>query len=177
MTLNDVTELLNISGIPFYLRKYQSEMEYLRKTNMPPYTRNVRLCKTVVLVIESVNGHKNIEIQFNLTDGVFLFEQLRFGHYSFELFDCDELSLSDCIIDNIRTIMSGNLKIIVCNDMKKGHRIEDMCFDISEDASEEDRFYKALNKISRPKGLFQRIIRSEKQYEVFDWNSYQNIVK
>ena len=67
-----------------------------------PYTKNARNCKVTTLVMASKNKEKNIELQFNDVGSDFCFEELSFGDYCFEMFDCNEEMLADDLLDRIQ---------------------------------------------------------------------------
>lgn len=131
------------------------------------------------MIIRSNNGKKDIELQFNDVDNVFRFEELQFGDYCYEMFDCKEDMLADDLIRNILEIKQGNLTVIVLNYIRKKRWLADTCFDLSDDddAFGEPGFQKALKRIKRPKGLFSQLLRFKEQYEIYDWNTYQCIIK
>ena len=179
MTLDEAKALLSENNILFELHEFNNEAEYWRHTMLFPYTKNAKPCKVIAIIIRSNNGKKDIELQFNAVGDVFRFEELRFGDYCYEMFDCDEGMLADDLIRNILEIEQGNLTMIVLNDIRKKCRVSDACFDLSDndDAFGKPGFQKALQRIKRPKGLFSKLLRVKEQYEIYDWNSYQCIVK
>ena len=63
--------------------------------------------------------------------------------------------------------------------LRRKRRLADACFDLSDndDVFGEPGFQKALKRIKRPKGLFSKLLRFKEQYEIYDWNAYQCIVK
>lgn len=44
-------------------------------------------------------------------------------------------------------------------------------------ASPLNMFEKTVEKIDKPKSVFERLIKSKKQYEIYDWNTYRLVVK
>lgn len=179
MTLDDVKVLLTDNNIPFDLVEYSNEKEYWHHTMLFPYTKNAKFCKVLAIVIKSNNGQKNIELQFNEKDGFFYFEELRFGGYCFELFDIKEEMLVETLVDDIEQIQKGKLTVIEANNLNKRCWSGDAIFDLDD---EDDLFgkrglEKAILHIEKPKGLLSKIFGSKMQYEIYDWNIYQSIVK
>ena len=175
MTLNDVKILLSENNIVFDVREFENETAYWRHVSMFPYTKNAKTCKVIALIIRSNNGRNDIELQFNAVDSTFHFEDLWFGSYSFEMFDCNEEMLADDLLDRIKEIQSGNFVVIIANDLKNRRWLGDACFDLND---EDDAFFeKAMRRINKPKGLLSRLLKTQKQYEIYDWNTYQCIVK
>lgn len=164
MTLTEVKEMLNENNIPFVTCAFQNETEYWRHTALYPYIKNAKSCKVVAIIIQSKNAQRNIELQFNSVDGVFCFEELYFGDYGYELFDCTEETLATNLMLSITKIMEGNIKIIVVNDLKHERWIGNMCFDLcdeDDDAFGKSRFQKAMQKIQTPKGFFAKLLNEK----------------
>ncbi len=178
MTLEEARVLLSNNNIPHQLCDFHNEAEYWRHTSMFPYTKNAQSCKVTVIVIQSNNTHKNIELQFNVIDGIQKFVELWFGAYSYEMFDCIEEIQADDLMDRVVEIMQGNLKMIIANDLKKKRWLGDACFDLTDDdAFGNPGFEKAMKRIQKKKGLWEKLTKSQKQYEIYDWNNYQLIIK
>ncbi|MDD6174815.1 MAG: hypothetical protein PUC59_03545 [Firmicutes bacterium] len=179
MTLDEAKVLLSKNKIPFELQEFNHEAEYWHHATLFPYTKNARPCKVVAMVIKSKNGKKDIELQFNAAGDAFRFEELRFGDFCYELFDCNEVTLADDLIRNISEIQKGHLIVIVLNEIRKKRWLADACFDRSndDDTFGAPGFQKALQQIKKPKGLFSKLLGAQKQYEIYDWNTYQRIVK
>lgn len=176
MTLNEAKALLSENNISFELHEFNNEAEYWRHTILFPHTKNAKSCKVIAIIIKSNNGKKDIELQFNAVGDVFLFEELRFGDYCYEMFDYNEDMLANDLIRSILEIKQGNMIMIVLNGIRKKRLLADACFDLSDD-NDVFRFQKALQRIKKTKGLFSKLLRVKKQYEIYDWNSYQCIVK
>ena len=179
MTLNEVNVLLSENQIPFELCEFENETAYWHHVSMFPYTKHAKVCKVIALIIPSNNQHKNIELQFNATDNGFIFEELYFGGFGFEMFDYTEEMLADDLLDRIKEIQSGNFVVIIANDLKNRRWLGDSCFDLNDedDAFGRQGFEKAMRRINKPKGLLSRLLKTQKQYEIYDWNTYQCIVK
>lgn len=136
-------------------------------------------CEVIALIIQSKNGKKNIELQFCEANECYVFEELRFGDYCYEMFDSKDALLFDEVLDRIDEIMSGSISVIVANDLKKKRWIGDACFDKndSDDCFGIAGLEKTIRSLQRPKTLLSKLIGSKKQYEIYDWYSYQCIVK
>ncbi len=176
MILEEVKELLNKNEISYQLYGYENEAEYWNHTMLFPYTKNAGSCKLFVIVIQSENGHKDIELQFNTEGDSSRFIDLCFGDFSYEMFGYPEEALQDEIIRIISEITSGKIKIIIANDLKAKRWLGDASFDTNYSGNIK-RFQKAMKRIQRKKSFFARILKSQIQYEIYDWNTYQCIVK
>lgn len=177
MTLDEAKELLQENNIPYEISKFENEAEYWRHVVLFPNTKYAKPCKVIALIIHSKNGKKNIELQFNERGGTFYFVDLQFGDFDFEMFDYNEDMLSDDLLNHINEIISGNFIVIAANDIKKRRWLGDACFDLNDDDFGKEDFQIAMQRIQKPKGFFSRLFRITTQYEIYDWNAYQCIVK
>ncbi len=178
MTLYKAKELLSENNIPYEMCEFDDEATYWHHTTLFPHTKNAKKCKVIALIIKSNNEKKNIEIQFNSFDDDFLFEELYFGDYSFEMFDYNEDMLSNDLLSRINEIQSGDFVVIVANNLKNKSWLGDSCFDLNDDdVFGNAGFEKAMQRIKKPKGFISRLFKSKKQYEIYDWNTYHCIIK
>lgn len=179
MTIEEAKELLKVHSISFEQGEYKNEKEYWHHVLAFPYTANAKLCKVIALVIRSNNGKKHIELQFNSTPDGWMFEELWFGGYSYEMFDTSEEALPTELVENISNTMKNKLVFIECYDLKKKKWCGDAVFDCTDqdEIFGKPGFQKAMGRIGEQKGFFAKLLRTKKQYEIFDWNSYQCIVK
>ena len=178
MTLFEAKRLLAENDFVFEISEFEDEATYWHHTMLFPYTKNAKNCKVIALIITSSNGKKNIELQFNAVDGDFLFEELRFGDFCFEMFDYNEEMLVGDLLDRINKIKSGTCSVIVANDLKNKRWLGDFCFDMNnDDHFGKTGFEKAIQIIQAPKGFISKLLKARKQYEIYDWNTYKCIIK
>ena len=180
MTLENAKELLASNGIPFETCHYANETEYWRHLILFPYVKHAKPCEVTALVVHCPNGKKNIELQFNAVDNEYLFVDLSFGGYSFELFDCQEEFLSHEILREIQVILQGQTAVIEANDLKHRRWSADAIFDRSDKddpAFGEPGYQKAIAKIHKPLSFIQKLFHAREQYEIFDSEHYQCIIK
>ena len=179
MTLNDAKVLLERKRIPYRTAQYESEAEYLRHLMPSPYIQNVPKYKVTALVIPSVNGVKDIELQFNRVRGPYLFTELWFGGYGFDMFYHEPNILEADLLDTIGRIVDGKLAIIDCFDLKRKRWISDCCYDLTDDDNVfgAPGFEEALAKIEAPKTLWQKLTGQKLQYDIYDWRTHRQIVK
>ena len=178
MTLNEAKKLLTDNGLAFKIIEFKDEAAYWHHTTLFPYTKNARKCKVIALIISSNNGKKNIELQFNAVDGVFLFEELHFGDFCFEMFDYKEEMLANALLNHINEIKDGAFSVIVANDLKNKRWLGDSCFNLkdNDDLFGKRGFEKEIQRINKPKAFISKLLKTEKQYEIYDWNTYQCII-
>lgn len=176
MTLSEVKELLNNNHIKFNQSEFENQKEFLNHISAFQYTKYSNPNKIIVLIIESNNGHTNIELEFEYDNNGFIFIDLFFGEYCCEMFDTLNNFLPEEILTCIHDFMSGKFSIITINDIKNKRWLSDMCFDLND---EEDKvnFEKRIKKIRKSKGHISKLFKFKTQYEIYDWNTYQCIIK
>lgn len=180
MTFDAAKMLLEENNISFSELHFDSVAEFRLHISPFAYTKNAGTYLVKALVITSNNNHKNIELQFidENNDGNYTFVDLYFGEYFFELFDCQEEFLQQSITDEIKSIISNEVIVIVANDLKKGKWIGDQIFDKNEkDGFGLPGFEKTMQRLNKKKGFVAKLIGSKTQYEIYDWNSYQCMIK
>ena len=180
MTLNEAKILLDENNIVYSELHFDSVAAF--RLHLSPFAnlKNAGLGSVVLLEISSNNHHKNIGLQFvdKNNDGNYSFLDLYFGQYFYELFDCQEEFLPRSIIDEIETIVSNDCMIIVTNDLKKGKWVSDQIFDKKEtDGFGLPGFEKAMKRIHEKKNWIAKLFGFKMQYEIYDWNTYQCIIK
>lgn len=179
MTLEEVKSLLSDHNISFEMQRFRNESEYWHHAMLFPYVQNAKQCEVVAIVIKSNNGEKHMELQFDAVDGIFCFQEMRFGEYGFEESDVSEEMLAEDLLSRIYEVRNGGFVVIAANDLKNKRWLGDVCFDMNDDDAVfgAPGYRKAMQRIRNPKRLLYKLIRSKKQYEIYDWNSYQCIVK
>lgn len=179
MTLLEAKTLLERKRIPYQTAQYENEADYWRHLMPCPYTQSARSCKITALVIPSVNGVKDIELQFIPKRGHYVFEELWFGGYSFEMFNYDPDLLEADLLERIGQIVDGKITVILCNDLKRKRWLGDKSFDLTEDDNVfgAPGFREAMAKIEKPKTFWQKLRGQRIQYDIYDWRTYRQIVK
>ena len=169
MLLDEAKKLLLANHIEFHAQAFENETAFLR--NLDELCPGGRPCAVAALTIPCKNGRKDISLQFNEESGLFLFEELWFGDFSFELFDLNEEALPDELLRIIADILDGKSAVIIAQNLKNHHRLWDGYFHKGETWYE-----KRLQRIERPKSLWERLLHSQTQYEIFDYYDYRRII-
>ena len=177
MKIEEAKALLYSNGIPYEICCYSDEAEYWKHLSLYPDHEKAKPCKVTVLVVRCKNGHKHVELQFNSTNDGEIFVELFFGDYSYELFDCEEELLPNEIIRNINSVLQCKMSIIVAYDLKKKRWLGDVCYDHEKNKFEESFYKSALEKIHKPKSFVEQLFHDRKQYEIYDFENYQCIIK
>ena len=179
MNLIDAKTLLEKRRIPYHISQYENEAEYWKHIMPCPDLSQAGNCKVIALVIPAVNGEKHIELQFNRVRGEYVFEELYFGGYSFEMSDYEPDLLEADILDRIGQIVEGKTAVILACDLKRRRWISDSCFDLKDkdNVFGAPGFREAVAKIEGPKTFWQKLKRQKRQYDIYDWHTCRRIVK
>ena len=179
MNLIDAKTLLERRRIPYHMAQYEDEGEYWKHIMSCPDLSQAGSCKVTALVIPAVNGEKHIELQFNRVRGEYVFEELYFGGYSFELSDCEPDMLEAELMDIIGRIVDGKLAVIACCDRKRRRWISDSSFDLKDDDNVfgAPGFREAIARIEKPKTFWQKFTGQKRQYDIYDWRTCRRIIK
>lgn len=179
MNLNDAKTLLEKHRIPYHMAQYESEAAYWHHLMPFPRTDHAAKRKVTALVIPAPNGAKHIELQFNRVRSEYIFEDLWFGGYSFEMFGYEPDMLEADLLDIIGRIVDGKLAIIEANDLKRKRCVRDGSFDLKDDDNVfgAPGFREAVAKIEAPKTFWQKLTGKTIQYDIYDWRTHRQIVK
>lgn len=180
MTLEGAKALLSENKIPFETCEFENESAFLHHLDDFALVAKGTDCKVVALVLPGNNGKYNIELEFTEIDGEFRFWDLFFGGCGFELFTYDEEILADVLLEHIEKIRSGQFVVISLQTFKKKKWLADRVFDMTEEEDaefEKIELEETMKRIRKPKGFFSKLFCTKKQYKIYDWNTYQSIVK
>ena len=176
MKLSEIQKLLNENGIRHTVTTEQSRREFYIKKGFRPAedTGAFRL-----LTIENPHHSKNIEIIFADDSSDPEFFDLEFGGYWYEIFGYLDGELPQGLLEEIQNILSGRAWVIFATDAKTGAWFFDSlsCNTPEQEWNDMDRLHKTISKIKKPKSLWRKIIGRTDCYEIFNWTSYEKIIK
>lgn len=176
MRLNELQRLLIEKDIQYTLSVVEPcRSEFYEKRGYQPGENRAPFC---LITIKNPNHDKNIEIIFadNSNDSEFL--DLGFGGFWYELGGDDE-ALPQGLLAEIDNILSGKLWIIFAFDAKTNKWFFDGSYlDAMEvEWNDMDDFYKTVAKIKKPKSWWRKRTGRMDRYEIFNWNTYEEIIK
>lgn len=179
MRLTEVQKLLKENNIPFTLT-VESCQEYVRKRVLSAGKLELRAYS--LLTIPNPNHEKNIEIFFKDDSENPEFSDLEFGGFDYEMFHWEEEDLPQDLLNEIKAIRSGKEWIVCATIAKNGVWLFDKLFWDGDENDEDDwnnmdDLYKTISKIRKPRSLWSKITGRTRCYEIFNWNSYEKIVK
>lgn len=179
MNLSQAKEMLLSKSIPFQEREFANEADFLNHISTSTYTKNAKEHKFYALIIHSNNGKNHIYLEFEERNGEYVFWDLWFGDFCFEYFCYDT---EDCshLVEDIQEIMMGNSTIIITTNPTTNQWLYDKHFDrkdLDDDMFGEIGFQKAMKRIRKKKTFFEKLFRVNRCYEIYDWNTYECIIK
>jgi len=166
MTLEEGRQLLAREGLPFDELHYENENAYWADACPWTLTGQGRNCPVTVLRAAAPNGVRHLELQF-AQDRL---EDLYFGGFGFELWEAEDLEAA--LLEDIRLITGGKSWACIKMDAKTKSWRGDGWFPREEGS---DSMEKALEKLRRPRTWRERLFRTRRLYEVYDWNEYHRI--
>ena len=179
MTLSQTKELLKSNFIQFTEMEFANEVDFLNHISQLPYTKKAKEHKFYALIIQSNNGKRHVELEFEEKNGEYVFWDLWFGDFCFEYFLCDSINCAS-LVEEIQEIMNGNHTIIVVSNPKTKQWLSDSYFDrndIDDDMFGEIGFQKAMKRIRQKKTFWEKLFGFNRNYEIYDWNTYECITK
>lgn len=176
MKLEDVKQLLNENGYAYETKIVPSSLDFYGGKGFCPKTETGPFW---LLTIPNPNHDKNIEIVFSDASDNPDFYDLEFGGFWYEMFGYRDEYLPRDLLDEIQRIVTGKANVIFATDAKTGKWFADQIyFDLPEtDMNDMDDYKRTLSRISAPKSLWRKLIGRTDVYEIFNWFSYQKIVK
>lgn len=177
MKLADVKKLLNDNGFKYIEAIVPSRVEFYRQKGFNPSKDTGSF---VLISIPNPNHQIDIHIIFSDATDNPDFNDLEFGGYWYELFDCEETYVAQELLNEIQRIMNGNTHIIFATTVKNGlHWRWDGKYDDLPDAemNSMDAFRNAVEKIKAPKSWWKKLTGKTSVYEIFNWTSYEKIIK
>lgn len=176
MKWNEVKNLLEHNGLEYKSSRVENIGEHHRQQGFLKSKENHAI---KMITIPNPYHDKNIELIFDSDGENPKFYDLDFGGYCYELFDCNEDDIEKQLIKEIKDIISGNVYIIFARNVKSGEWFFDGCFFDSPDEDENtmDEFRDLIARIRSPKSWIRKITKRIDQYEIFNWNSYECVIK
>ncbi len=177
MKLIDVKKLLDDNGYTYTQTIVPSRAEFYGQKG---FNQSEDTEAFVLLSIPNPNHHIDIQIIFKDATENPDFIDLEFGGYWYELFDCEEKYVAHELLTEIQRIINGRTYIIFASMMKKGvHWCWDGKYDNLPDAEMNSMgtFHNTVKKIKSPKSWWEKLTCKTRIYEIYNWTSYEKIVK
>lgn len=177
MKLTDTKKLLDDNGFKYTETIVPSRAEFYRQKGFNP---SEDAGPFVLISIPNPNHQVDIQLVFSDATDNPDFNDLEFGGYWYELFDCEETYVAQELLTEIRRIINGNTHIIFLTAVKNGLRWHwDGKYDDLPDAemNSMDAFNNTVAKIKSHKSWWRKLTGKTNIYEIFNWTSYEKIVK
>ena len=128
------------------------------------------------LTIPNPNHHIDLRLVFRDASEDPEFDDLEFGDYFFELFDCQKEYLHQELMQDIQNVISGQLHLIVGTSGNAAFQCAFLDAP-EEELNDMDSYHKQLAKIQKPKSLWKKPFGKRWKYEIFNWTAYRVITK
>lgn len=176
MTLREVQLLLDQNGIIYHVITEPNRAAFYQKKG---FSSSDDTGAFHLLTIPNPNHSKAIELIFMDNSSDAEFYDLEFGGYGYDMWGWKEEDLAQELLDEIKTILNGRAYVIFATNAETGKRITDRLYCDMEDPEWKDMhsFQKAVARIKKPKSWWRKRIRRTNIYEIFNWNSYEKVVK
>ena len=177
MKLIDVKKLLDENGYTYTQTIVPSRAEFYRQKG---FNLSNDMGAFILISIPNPNHQIDIQIIFNDATDNPDFNDLEFGGYWYELFDCEEKYVAQELLTEIQRIINGKTHIIFATTVKNGvHWRWDGKYDDLQDVemNSMDAFRDNVEKIKTPKSWWKRLTGKTYVYEIFNWKSYEKVVK
>lgn len=177
MKLIDVKKLLDDNGYTYTQTIVSSRAEFYRQKG---FNSSKDTGAFILLSIPNPNHQIDIQIIFNDVTENPDFIDLEFGGYWCELFDCEENYVAQELLTEIEGIVNGSTHVIFASIFKKGihWRWCGKYVDLPDaEKNNMDSFHNHVAKIKSPKSWWKRLIGRTDVYEIYNWKSYERIVK
>ena len=172
MNIDKAKKLLSDNGISFIEKDFATQREYwehcsefwhIEHASTSPDSRRK------ALVIPCANGKKDIELEFELKDDEFVFADLLFGSFSFEILDflTEGETVEDEIMKYLPDILKNRYTVLTVNQVGRGVIMDSYRINVSE----EDRA-KLLDAYGRAQTIWGKLLRRRYAIELYDRNSY-----
>ncbi|MGN0292575.1 MAG: hypothetical protein ACI4D3_01070 [Lachnospiraceae bacterium] len=176
MTLSEVQLLLDQNGITYHFTTEPNRAVFYQRKG---FSSSDDTGAFHLLTIPNPNHSKVIKLIFEDSSSDADFYDLEFGGYWYELWGWNEEGLAENLLDEIKNILDGKAYVIFATDAKTGKWFADSLYCDREDPewNDMDSFQKAVTRIKKPKSWWRKLIQRTDIYEIFNWNSYEKVVK
>ena len=178
MRLTEVQKMLNENNIPF-TQMMESWKENSSKRNGEEKEVIESVC---LLTIWNPNHEKNIDMWLDGNSEDPEFSDLGFGGYCYEMFLRKEEDLQQTVLSEIKYILSGKRWVVYKSNAKTGAWPSGKIFCDGDETDEDDRndmkkLHKTVSRIRKWKNLLHKLTGQATCYEIYNWNTYEKIIK
>lgn len=176
MKLGEVMDILDRAGYAYVLLNRDVLGDYYRKHGFTKAQNDAP-----AQIIRIVNPKHNRNIDFIFEEGIDEsdLDDVAFGGFFHEFGSFTDEYQREEIPKLIQMIMDGRVHIIIARDGKSGQWLYSGRFDDDEDETMNnmDEFKRNMNGIRKRKGVWAKLTRQRRIYEVFDWHNAEIIEK
>lgn len=175
MKIDEAKILLNTKGITFKEKDFATQREYWEHCsefwNMENASTSTE-SRIKALVIPCANGKKDIELEFELKDDEFVFADLLFGSFSFEIMDflSEGETVEDELMKYLPDLLNNRYTILTVNQVGRGVIMDSYRPDVSKEERE-----KVLNAYGGAISFWGKLFKRRFIAEVYDRDTYETV--
>lgn len=165
MDIEQTRELLKSKNIRYTEREYETEKEYWRHICEYYYCEHASDDRVKAFVIPCRNGKRNIELQLTEREGEYVFTELYFGTFCFELSEADlGESIGQELEKHLDNLLNGRYTVVSAADLKAGRLVFD---GFSIDLPSETKT-SLIEKLIKANGFIGKLRKQSFAYEIYD---------
>ena len=175
MNIDEAKKLLTDKGLSFIEKDFATQREYwehcsefwhMELASTSPDSR------MKALVIPCANGKKDIELEFKMKDGGFVFSDLLFGSFSFEIveFLSEGETVEGEIMKYLPDLLENRYTILTVNQVGRGVILDSYRPDITKEARE-----KLLKAYGSAFSFWGKLFKRRFIAEVYDRDTYETV--
>lgn len=175
MNIDEAKKLLTDKGLSFIEKAFATQREYWEHCSEfwhMEYASTSPDSRIKALVIPCANGKKDIELEFELKEGEFVFSDLLFGSFSFEIveFLSEGETVEDEIMKYLPDLLESRYTILTVNQIGRGVILDSYRPDVTKEARE-----KLLKAYGSAMSFWGKLLKRRFIAEVYDRDTYEAV--
>lgn len=169
MDIDRAKEMLKRRKTRYKEASYATEKEYWRHICEYYYFEHASDNRVRALVIPCGNGERSIELQFTENNGSFIFTELYFGTFCFELSESAEEGeeRERELNKHLGNLLEGRYTVVTAADINAGRLV----FDGFSPDMPPDTKQRLADRIGKANSIWGRLARKKFAYEIYDSES------
>ena len=166
MDIDRAKEMLKRRKARYKEASYATEKDYWRHICEYYYCEHASDNKVRALVIPCKNGGRNIELQFTENNGNFIFTELYFGSFCFELSEStqQEEEQERELNNHLDNLLEGRYTVVTAADLNAGRLV----FDGFSPDMPPDTKQRLADRLGKANSIWGRLGRKNFAYEIYD---------
>ena len=173
MILQTLEDFLIKKGCDFTKEESTNFAEYAKNDIKPG--KKEKDYPIIIYTVKNPNHKYDLKVMFSKEEGNLTYEGVYFG----PKWDSSYLEgeVAPKMINDISKILSGDYKVLIIWNDKKHTKLYLSNLSVDEEIGEDPLFELELNNMRAEKTLFEKLMKKQTRYELFSWNTYEEIIK